>query len=156
MNRTTMLSIATFLSILATPAWGQPDVHAKLAEELLVAIGTPLSIERSLPEMVQAQVTQAPELALYRDLLLAFYKETVSWEQMKDDLVRLYTRAFTVGELRRMLDFYRSDVGRKALEQLPSLSAQGAQLALRKVQQHLPELQRRIDAEKTRMQGQKP
>lgn len=156
MNRTTVLLIATVASASITSAGSQTDNPAKLAEELLVAIGTPQSIERSLPEMVQVQIAQAPELALYRDVLLAFYKETVGWEQMKDELVPLYTRAFSPEELRRMLDFYRSAVGRKALEQLPALSAQGAQLALRKVQARLPELQKRVDAEKARMQGQKP
>jgi hypothetical protein len=155
MNRTRIPSIATFVMALASLASAQPDVHAKLAEELLVAIGTPQSIERSLPPMVEAQVAQAPGLAPYRDQLLDFYEETVGWKQMKDDLVPLYTRVFTEKELRRMLDFYRSDVGRKTLEQLPLLVAQGAQLAVRKVQQRLPELQKRIEAQNAPGKGEK-
>ena len=47
-----------------------------------------------------------------------------------------------------MLEFYRSDTGRKTLEQLPLLVAQGAQLAMRRVQAHLPEAaDKRIDAD---------
>ena len=114
-----------------------------------MAIGTPESIERSLPQMVQAQVIQAPQLEPYRDQILAFYKETVSWKQMKEDLVPLYMKIFSEAEMRRMVEFYRSDVGRKTQEQLPLLVAQGAQLAMRRVQAHLPELQKRIDAQKT-------
>ena len=156
MNRTTIAATATIVTALATCASAQPNAHAKLAEELLVAIGTPQSIERSLPAMVDSQVAQAPGLAPYRDQLLDFYEETVSWKQMKADLIPLYTKAFSEAELRRMLEFYRSDVGRKTLEQLPLLVAQGAQLALRKVQQRLPELQKKIDAETKPKKGKQP
>ena len=58
-------------------------------------------------------------------------------------------------ELRRMIEFYRSDVGHKAQEQLPLLVAQGAQLAVRRVQAHMPELQKRIDARKAPGKGEK-
>ena len=156
MNRMTILSIATILTTLAAaPTSADSKSHAKLAEELLLAIGTPESIERSLPQMVQAQVIQAPQLEPYRDQILAFYRETVSWKQMKDDLIPLYMKTFSEAELRRMIEFYRSDVGHKAQEQLPLLVAQGAQLAVRRVQAHMPELQKRIDARKAPGKGEK-
>jgi hypothetical protein len=156
MNRTTLYPIATVVLALATSASAQSSTHAKLAEELLVAIGTPQSIERSLPGMVQAQIAQAPQLAPYRDQLLEFYDETVGWNQMKAELVPLYVRTFSEPELRRMPEFYRSDAGRKTLEQLPLLVAQGAQLAMRKVQLRLPELQKRIDAQQGATPAKRP
>jgi hypothetical protein len=64
-------------------------------------------------------------------------------------------KTFSEAELRRMIEFYRSDVGHKAQEQLPLLVAQGAQLAVRRVQAHMPELQKRIDARKAPGKGEK-
>jgi hypothetical protein len=156
MNRMRILLIATVVTALAASTSAESNTHAKLAEELLLAIGTPESIERSLPQMVQAQVIQAPQLEPYRDQIFAFYKETVGWKQMKNDLIPLYMKTFNEQEMRRMLEFYRSEVGRKAQEQLPLLVAQGAQLAVRRVQARLPELQKRIDAQNAPGKGGKP
>jgi hypothetical protein len=145
--------------LLATPVAGaapaqQPEPskrHVRLAEELLVVVGAPESAEASIPQMVQAQIEQAPDLRVYRDVLLDFYRDVLSWDELEKDLVPLYTRAFTEEELARLLEFYRSPVGRKALKTLPMLFTQGAQVAARRVQRRLPELQKRIEAERERL-----
>jgi hypothetical protein len=163
MRRTKRSSVrATFLCVallLATPVAGAAPAgsaepskrHVRLAEELLVAVGARESVEASIPQLVQAQIDQAPDLRVYRDVLLDFYRDVLSWDELEKDLVPLYTRAFTEQELVRLLEFYRSPVGRKALKTMPELFTAGARVVAQRVQGHLPELQKRIEAERERL-----
>ena len=92
------------------------------------------------------QVQQNPAIAPYRTEMKAFLSKYMSWASMKDDMVKLYVNEFTEAELKELSAFYQTPIGKKSLQKMPTLMAKSAEMAQRRVQEHLPELQASIEA----------
>jgi PAS domain-containing protein len=75
----------------------------------------------------------------------------VSYVALKPELVQMYKSNFTAQEINAISDFYESPAGQKALQKLPEIMQQSAQLGFAKVQQNLPELQSMIAQEAARL-----
>ena len=68
------------------------------------------------------------------------------------EMVRMYTEAYTLEELKEINAFYSSKVGKKTLELMPRLVARSGQIAAAKVEDNLDELRTMIKAETLRLQ----
>jgi uncharacterized protein len=64
----------------------------------------------------------------------------MTWAALEKDFIGLYAKAFSEAEVKQLLAFYRSPVGKKAVSELPRLVQQGSMLGARKIQEKLPEL----------------
>jgi hypothetical protein len=78
--------------------------------------------------------------------MVAFTKEFMRWEDLRPEYIRMYRDAYTEAELMELIAFYKTPVGRKTLEITPELMKRGTEFSQELMQQHLPELQRRIRA----------
>jgi hypothetical protein len=67
---------------------------------------------------------------------------SLSWAALKPDLAEVYAREFTEPELRELLRFYQSPIGKKASSKIPALMQMGMEIGQRHVQEHMPELQK--------------
>jgi hypothetical protein len=76
----------------------------------------------------------------------------MSWESLKPEFLKIYANAFTATELREINKFYATDTGKKTIENMPALMAQGAQIGAVRVQENIGELQAMIKAESERLQ----
>ena len=149
----TTLAIATLaFSGLAFAADTAPVEAARLLDTLNLQRVLKESIETSL----DAQIQRQPGLAPYREVMLSFMAKYMSYDGLKDELVEIYAKEFNGEELATLREFYQTPVGRKAVERLPALMAQGMQMGQRRVQAHLGELEDMIKAETERLQQQAP
>jgi uncharacterized protein len=150
-----MRFIAPFLLILLViaPSLTSADSasHEKVAEELLMTVDADNLMKQSMAQMIQLQIQQNPQLGLYEQVLQRFVEKYMSWESLRPDLIALYTQAFTEDELREIVAFYQSPVGQKAIKAIPTLMAQGGQIGVKRIQEHLPELQAMIAEETARL-----
>ncbi len=133
-------ALATATGVLAQ-ANPETDSHRAAAMELTELLRMEELIQQSYEEMVDVQIRGNPELRGYREVMLAFFREYMSWEVLRADITGLYVEAFTEAELRELILFYSSPVGQKAVEVMPELMRRGTEIGMRRVQQHLPELE---------------
>lgn len=107
-------------------------------------------IERLLQQgtdaSLQAQIQMNPGLAQYAPQLKEFMAKHMSWKALQDDFVRIYMKSFNEAEIKQIIAFYKTDVGRKLVVELPKLMQQGMQLGATRVQQHMPELLKSLQA----------
>jgi hypothetical protein len=89
-------------------------------------------------------VKQNPSLAPYEPQMRAFLMKHMSWASLKDDMIRIYTAEFSEQELKELMAFYQTPVGKKSVEKMPVLLQKGAEIGQQKIQKHLPELQAAI------------
>lgn len=75
-----------------------------------------------------------------------FFEENFKWEDIKPLIVKLYTDSFTEAELADLAAFYETPTGRKAASLLPSLSAKGMALGMSRIQDKMPDFQKRVGA----------
>lgn len=139
-----------FVSVLS-PAFADSAAEEE-AEKLLNAVGMDEVLSQSMAQMLDVQLQQNPALVPYKEVMLEFLGKYMSYESLKPDMIRIYSEAFTASELREINAFYATDVGRKTIEKMPVLMAQGSQIAVARVQENMGELQSMIQAESERIQ----
>ena len=76
----------------------------------------------------------------------------MGWESMKPDMAGLYTDRFTTEEILELKAFYETPLGKKTMRLLPELTAEGAVLGQKRVQENIVELQQMIAEEAERLQ----
>jgi hypothetical protein len=116
----------------------------QLAQTLLGTIYSDYSFNKLIDQMLVVQLKAHPEVQPYENELRTFLDRYMSWTALMPDLAEVYAREFTEPELRELLHFYQSPVGKKAATKIPALMQMGMEIGQRHVKDHLPELQKLI------------
>ena len=123
-----------------------------LVEELLEVMEMDRQIREAILFSVEAQMQANPALASFGDVFEEFFEKYVTWEAMKPELVKVYAGAFTESEVRDLIAFYRTPVGRKLVEQSGELMRQGGTVGQRLVEAHAAELEAMIQKRAQQLQ----
>jgi uncharacterized protein len=131
---------------LQAPAIGRADAttHRHAAVELLDLMDQKRTLDSAMNTMLDVQTQANPSLAELRPVMRTFLQKHMSWDAIKDDFARIYVEAFSEPELRELIAFYKTPIGRKSIKLMPKLMEQGAQIGAKRVQEHMPELQQQI------------
>lgn len=145
--------IFLMVAALYMPALSLAESAAeKEAERLLNTMGMEEALVQSMSQMLDIQLQQNPALTPYKDVMMKFFSKYMSYESLKPDMVKMYSEVFTAKELREINVFYATDAGKKTIEKMPILIAQGGQIGATRVQENIGELQSMIEAESQRIQ----
>jgi hypothetical protein len=132
-------------------ALGDAQSHRKAAENLLIVMEVDKSMPHLADQLVERQMQQNPQLAAQRDVIQQFFRKYLTWENVKEDTITIYTQEFTEPELKKLTEFYKTPVGKKASEKMPQLAFVSGQIGLKKAQANQAELRQMIE-EKTKQQ----
>jgi hypothetical protein len=139
---TCLITVALGLSPVVV--LGDAQSHRKAAETLLIVMEVDKSLPQIANQVVETQLQQNPQLAPQREVLQRFLTKYVNWESVKEDTITAYTQEFTEPELKKLTEFYKTPVGKKANEKLPQLAFIAGQLGLKKAQANQAELRQMI------------
>jgi hypothetical protein len=128
--------------------------HRAAAEELLVLSGAEKNAMVGASTMADAMLQGNPTLAPFRDIILAWSAKALNWQNMKPKMVELYVESFSESELREISAFYRTPVGAKSLEVLPTIMQRSMQMGVDLASEHQAELQRMIQERAAELQQQ--
>jgi uncharacterized protein len=131
-------------------AVGDEQSHRKAAENLLIVMEVDKSLPKIAEQVVETQLQQNPQLAPQRDILQRFLNKYLNWESVKEDTITAYTQEFTEQELKKLTEFYKTPVGKKASEKMPRLAFLSGQIGLRQAQAHQTELRQMIEEQKNK------
>lgn len=126
-------------------AVGDEKNHRKAAENLLVVMEVDKSFPKLVEQLVESQLKQNPQLASQRDVFQRFFNKYLNWENVKEDTITAYTQEFTEQELKKLTEFYKTPLGKKANEKMPQLVFIGGQIGLNKAQANQAELRQMIE-----------
>jgi hypothetical protein len=133
----------TIAAASAAPAPITPG-QRQAAASLLNAIYSEGSFDQLIEQVLVSQLKEHPEAKPYENEMRAFFKKYMSWSSLKGEMAEVYAREYTEAELLDIKRFYESPTGRKAAAKMPMLMQKGMELGQRRVQEHLPELQKAI------------
>jgi len=145
--------ITVALGLSPVVALGDAHSHRKAAENLLIVMEVDKSLPKIAEQVVDTQLQQNPQLAPQRDILQRFLNKYLNWESVKEDTVTAYTQEFTEQELKKLTEFYKTPVGKKASEKMPKLAFISGQIGLRQAQAHQTELRQMIEEQKNKQGG---
>jgi hypothetical protein len=131
---------------VAQPLAESPENHAKAVRELFQLMQMPELMESTIDTLLAAHLQANPALVPYAETMQEFLHEHLSWESLEEEYVTLYTAAFTQREIEDMVAFYRTPTGQKAVEKLPELMQQGAEIGQVRMRRHIGDLQEKLKA----------
>jgi len=138
-----LVALASLCALPAT-ARGQAPQAVRLATDVLRAMDLETAMRAGVAASFDAQIQQNPLMAPFRPIMESFTTKYLTWNTIGPGMAKLYATRFTEPELRELLAFYRSPVGRKLVAEQGTLTAEGARIAQAALQPHLPELQAAI------------
>ena len=144
----TLMIVVAFGQMTAVRA--TEATHRQAAESLLSLMDMDKLMSESIDQMLEMQVKQNPAIGQFKDEMKKFLSKYMSWSSMKEDMIKIYTAEFTEQELKELLAFYQTPLGKKTVAKMPKLMAKGAELGQQRVQEHLPELQKAIQEQATK------
>jgi len=141
------LATAITLICLAPTTHARENGNLKAAYELFEAMEMGETYEKTLDQMVDMQIKQAPQIAPLKHILVKFFRKHLGWQTIKKELAEIYTARFTVKELKELKKFYLTPLGKKTARLMPELTSLGAKIGERRVMENMAELQQMIVAE---------
>jgi hypothetical protein len=86
----------------------------------------------------KAPATKQSVLESYQAKANAALDSAIGWNKLKPKMVDLYTQTFTEQELKDLVKFYQSPLGKKVLSQMPKVTQQSAQLTQQSLEPAVP------------------
>jgi hypothetical protein len=126
-------------------ALGDAQSHRKAAENLLLVMEVDKSLPKIAEQVVENQLQQNLQLTPQREILQRFLTKYVNWESVKEETITGYTQEFTEPELKKLTEFYKTPLGKKASEKMPQLAFIAGQIGLKKAQAHQAELRQMLE-----------
>ena len=80
----------------------------------------------------------------------------MSWEKVKTQYLDLYTSVFTEEETKGLVDFYKSDLGKKVTAKMPELMQQSMTVARTYMQGVVPKLEELTEEMRVEFEGAAP
>ena len=88
---------------------------------------------------------QKAQVAAFQGKVDALLQESLSWESLKPDYLKLYTDEYTEPELDGMLAFYKSPVGQSMLAKTPELLKASSAIAMGRMATVEPKLRQMME-----------
>jgi hypothetical protein len=126
------------------PAQSHTATHLQAAHELLEVSRTQEATTAALATALEAQYKLQPQLRAFERVMQEFLERHLSWDRLGGELAALYASRFTEAELRELIAFYRSPVGRKLAAETPQLTVEASRIGERMVEAHVGELEELI------------
>lgn len=147
--------IAVLFLPLALPAQqaAKPSTHEQAAREMYHLVGGAKAAEAGA-EAMMGIIRDNPEVAPYEDVFRAWFRKVFAEEGFESEVVALYMKSFSEAELREITAFYKTPVGQKSLALFPELMKQGAELGMRRAEEHAAELEEMLAQARREREGE--
>jgi hypothetical protein len=142
--------------VLAAPLSAQPATtppaapiapsHLAAAKEYLDLHGIVDMAMTGAQMAMDQQIAANPALRPYRQTMLDWARELFSSDETKTAFATVYAEVFTEPEIRQLMEFARTPLGRKVAANQVNLAQRGAEVGQRVAQAHQADLMARLQA----------
>ncbi|MDM3888208.1 DUF2059 domain-containing protein [Pseudomonas sp. BCRC 81390] len=155
MTRLRVLCAAVALACASGQVLAATASHNAAAEKFLTLanadkLGTPvyMQVQQMFAQrfaQTKAPATKQSVLESYQAKANAALDNAIGWNKLKPKMVDLYTQTFTEQELKDLVKFYESPLGKKVLREMPKVTQQSAQLTQQSLEPAVPVVNKLLD-----------
>lgn len=155
MPRLRVLCAAVALACASGQVLAATASHNAAAEKFLTLtnadkLATPVYMQVQQMFAQRFAETKAPPskksvLDSYQAKADAALDNAIGWRKLKPQMVNLYTATFTESELKELVKFYESPLGKKVLREMPKVTQQSAQLTQQSLEPTVPVVNRLLE-----------
>ena len=143
-----MLILTVILAGLSAAEIPAGKVYRKaeydLAYKLLETMDMKKQFDIMKNGMLEMQLKAAPQLTPYKEIFVKFFEKHLVFDSLKRELADIYLDMFTPEEIKDLIAFYETPLGKKIIEKTPELTLRSAQVGQNAVAKHLLELQNEL------------
>jgi uncharacterized protein len=133
---------AAFVMAAVAPVLADEASHRAAVEKLLSLMKMQENMDKSLDKILESQTRASPGGgAGMAEATRNFYNKYISWAALKDDIVKIYMEVYTEDEVKELVAFHESPIGKKMTEKNPDLSTKIMELTMARMRDHMQELQ---------------
>ena len=136
MKRITLICLLLALPLLAN---ADPTV------ELLEVMGGKDQMQQMHNQFITMMARANPGMATHQDVVKKWAEKYLSWDEMKTGLSAVYKKHFTDAEIKELLKFYKTPIGKKSIVKMPVLFREGSEVGLNLAQKYQPQLKQMLD-----------
>lgn len=137
-----LLTLAVAFAATAEEPPKGPKLEDKmLATALLEAEGAPQMMEQTLQSTLATQMKESPELLPFRQAFESYLRNTISYEAQRDDLAAIYLTVYTPDEIRELIRFYQTPLGRKKAAAGTKIAVAATKMTQKKMRDNMPQFQ---------------
>ena len=118
---------------------GSADLAAQMASQVTDAFLN--SFKESTPNVVPPRAIE-----IIRELFNTEFAKAFGGPEIRDQQIALYAKYFTHADVKGMIAFYETDLGRKAVANMPSLMREGGEIGQRWAQDAMPKMLKTLEA----------
>lgn len=145
------LTLATALlqavSLSAQAPAGTSPSHRAAAARLLEVTRARATHEGVADAPLPAPLQGMAGMEAMQPVMREFFREHLGWTSLEPEFVRVYTEVFTEPELRELIAFYQTPLGRKLLDKMPVATARTQAVLMERMQRGMPKLMERMQRE---------
>ena len=136
---TLAVAFAAFAATAEEPEKAPKLEQKMLAWALLEAEGAPQMMEQTLQSTLATQMKESPELAPFRKAFESYLRNTISYEAQKEDLAAIYLAVYTPDDIRELIRFYQTPLGRKKAAAGAKIAVAATEMTQRKMRENMPQ-----------------
>ena len=85
-------------------------------------------------------------IEIVREVIIAEFSQAFSGGEIRDKQIALYAKYFTQADVKGLISFYESDLGRKTVANMPSLLREGGEIGQQWAQGAMPRIVQTIES----------
>jgi len=151
MNHIIKFSLLSFVLMVSPVEATRTDATHNIAEKVVDLMNDNVHFNYLVESEVDSQITRNPDLKPYREVIVKFLNKYCGYDEIKGELVHLYSQEFSKEELLEIAKFYHSPTGKKCLEKIPKLSSAASDIGYEKALTHQDELENMIQEKEQEM-----
>ena len=161
MKRVWRVAAALGIAVCMVATSGRAEADAAqrgLAKDLLAAMNVQKSMEQTLATVKQMQMSQLQQMGLGKGSeqeqatmrqIMDLIANELGWTKLEGDLVAIYAETYTAEELKGLLAFYQSPLGRKSVAKEPELMRRTMEVVQGRMQTLMPKIRALVEGEST-------
>jgi hypothetical protein len=146
---------ALFTLVFSVGVFAKEDTHRAAVEQLMTLMKVDRIYEQMYPQIKQLVLQQlqqintpqeqSPLVEKYFNKLFDTMKEEMGWDKMKEDFIQLYMSVYTEQEIQKLIAFYKTPVGQKAIEKTPVIMQQSMAISQKYLKNMMPKIQKIVE-----------
>ena len=143
MKKTLCLAmLAVLLSPLSVTAFDEEEErHYRVAAEFVEFLGFEKKIGGTVDDAVAGYLRENPELTGQTASVTAFYAKYLGWGALENEMLDLFTAAYSEKEMRRMIESAPDGTELKADEAILELYREGVSIGMARAGKHMDEVE---------------
>jgi hypothetical protein len=113
------MRLFAILLLLCPAAFAQESLGPDI--ELAQLLGGHGQIQQIHQELIDTMIVANPKFAPYQPVIESWAQQYITWGAIEEQIAAMYRQYFTDEELTDLVDFYRSETGRKTVLLMPTL-----------------------------------